>query len=89
VPGGTQRNLAASTAEWEADVSPEDRLVLADAQTSGGLLLCVAPAARDSLLARLAEERTPAAAVIGRCIEGPAGAITVRRHPQATATDVG
>ncbi|HEX5819918.1 MAG TPA: AIR synthase-related protein, partial [Gemmatimonadales bacterium] len=81
VPGGTTRNLAASTTEWEADIAQVDRLLLADAQTSGGLLLAVPPAALDSLLEALAREATPAAAVIGRCLDGPPGAITVRRAP--------
>jgi selenide,water dikinase len=81
VPGGTERNLAASTARWEPDIEPMDRLLLADAQTSGGLLLAVPPDAVDALLARLAEEHAPAAAVIGRCLAGDAGAITVRQAP--------
>jgi selenide,water dikinase len=86
VPGGTTRNLAASTAEWEPEIGQADRLLLADAQTSGGLLLAVAPAARDDLLAALAREATPAAAVIGRCIDGPPGAIMVRRAAQVHAS---
>jgi selenide,water dikinase len=79
VPGGTTRNLAASTAEWEPEIAPADRLLLADAQTSGGLLLAVPPTALGALLAALAAEATPASAVIGRCLDGPPGAIEVRR----------
>jgi selenide,water dikinase len=81
VPGGTTRNLSASTAEWEPEIAQTDRLLLCDAQTSGGLLLAVPPAARVTLLAALAAEETPAAAVIGRCLDGPPGAISVRRAP--------
>jgi selenide,water dikinase len=81
VPGGTTRNLAASTADWEPEISQADRLLLCDAQTSGGLLLAVPPAARSALLAALTAEATPAAAVIGRCLDGPPGAISVRRAP--------
>jgi selenide,water dikinase len=81
VPGGTTRNLAASTAEWEPDIALTDRLLLADAQTSGGLLLAVPPTALSALLAALTAEATPAAAVIGRCLDGPPGAIGVRRAP--------
>jgi selenide,water dikinase len=79
VPGGTTRNLAASTAGWEPEVVHADRLLLADAQTSGGLLLAVPPTALGVLLAALAAEATPASAVIGRCLDGPPGAIEVRR----------
>jgi len=80
VPGGTQRNLAASRASFAADIAPAERLLLADAQTSGGLLLCVPAAARDLLLAELARHDTPAAAVIGRVVPGAPGTIDVRRH---------
>ena len=81
VPGGTTRNLATSTAEWEADIDPADRLLLADAQTSGGLLLAVPPAKEVVLREALDREQTLAAAVIGRCLDGVPGAITVRRAP--------
>lgn len=39
VSGGTRRNLAWVTPSLDADVSQDDLLLLADAQTSGGLLL--------------------------------------------------
>ena len=44
VPGGTQQNLetANSIVEWNNTPEPLS-LLLADAQTSGGLLLCVPP----------------------------------------------
>jgi selenide,water dikinase len=79
VPGGTRRNLAASPARFAADLTEAERLLLADSQTSGGLLLAVAPEAREAVLAALQAERTPAAAVIGRVVAGAAGAITVQR----------
>lgn len=80
VPGGTQRNLAATRATFAPDLAPAERLLLADAQTSGGLLLCVPAGAREVLLAELARHGTPAAAVIGRVLPGAPGAIDVRRH---------
>ncbi len=80
IPGGTQRNLeAADRVEWAADLSPADRLLLADAQTSGGLLLAVPPQHEAALLAALREESTPVAAVIGRIVGGTPGAIRVSR----------
>ncbi len=81
VPGGTQRNLAdleAST-RFDAALGATDRLLLADAQTSGGLLLAVDPARAPALLDALRLRGTPAAAVIGAVTEGPAGTITVKR----------
>jgi len=66
-PGGTRKNLDAVASNLTvADGVPEaDRLLLADAQTSGGLLIAIAPEATDRLLARLEDAKTPAAAVIG------------------------
>ena len=56
VPGGTRRNLAsmAPLVDWSERLSEVDQLVLADAQTSGGLLIAVAPESADALLADLA-----------------------------------
>ena len=63
---------------WEEHIERPARLVLCDAQTSGGLLLAVAPERTGDLLAALQEQATPAAAVIGEVVaEGPAGHISV------------
>jgi len=79
IPGGTERNLAslADAVTFGAGVGQTDRVLLADAQTSGGLLIAVAPERVDALVAALTREGTPAAAVIGRVVAGPAGRVTV------------
>jgi selenium donor protein len=80
VPGGTERNLqAAEKVEWAAELGTTDRLLCVDAQTSGGLLLAVPAENEEALLAALKEERTPAAAVIGRVVAGSPGHIRVTR----------
>ena len=81
VPGGTQRNIeaAAHVTTYEAEVSAADRILLADAQTSGGLLLAVRPDRLGRLLNALEQERTLAAAVIGRLVEGETGKVRVSR----------
>jgi len=68
VPGGTRRNLAsvASFMDWSESVTPEQQLVLADAQTSGGLLMAVAPESLDGLMADLHATGVQSASVIGR-----------------------
>jgi selenide,water dikinase len=84
VPGGTRRNLdealASGRVAFADDVTEAERLLCADAQTSGGLLLAVPPERHDALLAALAAEGTPARAAIGRVTEGVAGAIRVARQ---------
>lgn len=81
VPGGSRNNLAyaAEFSAFDAEVGDIDRLVLADAQTSGGLLLAVAPARLDALLGGLAERSVAARAVVGEVIAGQPGRIEVRR----------
>jgi selenide, water dikinase len=81
VPGGTQRNLEAATqVEWDPGLSPADRYLCVDAQTSGGLLLVVPPEHETALVAALREEGTPAAAVIGRIVAGSPGNVRVSRR---------
>ncbi len=79
VAGGTQRNHAFVSDTTTGARSPEaTQLLLADAQTSGGLLIAVAPDRADDLVAALERHGTLAAAVVGRCVAGPPGHITVR-----------
>jgi selenide, water dikinase len=69
IPGGTRDNLKAAreSADWKS-VSLVQRTLLADAQTSGGLLLCVAESRLPMVLRLLKKGRTPCAAVIGRIV---------------------
>ena len=83
IPGGTTRNVegVADAVSFAGGVDATTRLLLADAQTSGGLLIAVAPDRNDradALVAALRREGTPAAAVIGRVVAGGAGRIAVR-----------
>ena len=67
VPGGTRRNLASVEPfmDWSEALDDVQRLVLADAQTSGGLLIAVDRAAADALLQELHRRGVSAAARIG------------------------
>ena len=78
VPGGTRRNLesAARFTGFDGDVEEVDRLILADAQTSGGLLIAVPEARAAALEAAMARLAVPAVA-IGVIEEGPPGRIAV------------
>ncbi len=79
VAGGTKRNHAFvdPDVEW-AGLSQDEQLLLADAQTSGGLLLAVEPGQAGALVAALVRRDTPAAAVIGHTVEGAPGRIGIR-----------
>lgn len=79
VPGGSQRNLehVSASTRWPDALTEAQKILLCDAQTSGGLLVSVAP--RDA--AKLVESLRAgghAAADIGELVAGKAGAIEVR-----------
>ncbi len=82
IPGGTRRNLSAVTPMLRMHDVPDDlRWVLADAQTSGGLLIAVDSALCDALIQAL-EDEGATGSVIGRILErsfehGPLGRIIV------------
>jgi selenide, water dikinase len=79
VAGGTQRNHAfvSDTTDW-GPLAEAEQLLLADAQTSGGMLIAVAADRTGDLIDELVRRDALAAAVVGRCAAGPAGRITVR-----------
>lgn len=69
VPGGTLDNLKLSQKNVDWRKTPRSlRVLLADAQTSGGLLLCVAPRQLSPVLKLLRKHRAPCAAVIGKIV---------------------
>jgi selenide,water dikinase len=83
VPGGSKGNLCAADhfADWHPEIPPALRMVACDAQTSGGLLLCVPPATLDEVLAILDDHQTLSAANIGTITEAPDDGPTIRVEP--------
>lgn len=79
VPGGSRRNqaFADTWTRWDDGVSPLQRTIATDAQTSGGLLLAVDPSRCDGLRQEL-HDAGDVAALVGRLTDGPAGSIRVR-----------
>lgn len=73
IPEGTSRNLTAYAPHtvWADDVPDHERVLMNDAQTSGGLLMFVPGARRGKLITALRKEGVPAA-YIGDVIDGPA-----------------
>jgi selenide,water dikinase len=70
-PGGTHRNLESvdDIIKWQPGVDEMVKLLLADAQTSGGLLISVASDKKDRLLGELEAAGVGIRAVIGEIVE--------------------
>jgi selenide,water dikinase len=78
ISGGTMANTERMSASTTIDpaVPAEVAVLLHDAQTSGGLLLAVAPESAEALLADLTERGLPAA-LIGAVVAGAGGRVEV------------
>jgi selenide,water dikinase len=79
VPGGSRANLryVAENVRWDPDIGDDEKLILADAQTSGGLLIAVNEQRLPALLTGLEARGVRTRAVIGTVTEGDAGKIVV------------
>lgn len=79
VPGGSKRNLAfvETFVSFDDTIDPVQRLILADAQTSGGLLFAVASDRAGDLLHALDAHGVPVFGDIGVITEDPSGRIRV------------
>ncbi len=77
--GGTERNHADATGavDW-GDLPLPGQFLLADAQTSGGLLIAVDSESAPRLVEELRVRSAEAWAVVGRIVTGPPGTVTVR-----------
>jgi selenide,water dikinase len=71
-PGATSRNLAhyRERLTWQTGLAAHAPQLLADPQTSGGLLLAVAPDRAESLCDELRARGCLASAIVGRLVEG-------------------
>jgi selenide, water dikinase len=81
VPAGTRSNLryVGDKMTWADSITEDEKLMLADAQTSGGLLIAVSPDKLDALLKGLSARGVKTRAVIGEVMAGEAGRITVEQ----------
>ena len=70
-PGGTHRNLHSvnPVVAWGSQISNEAKLVLCDAQTSGGLLMSVPAGKVDDLMAAMSRRGVSGVVVIGEVVE--------------------
>ena len=69
-PGGTRRNLESvdGLVKWHSTIDESTRLLLCDAQTSGGLLISVPVDKRDQLLKELEAAGVETRAVVGEIV---------------------
>ena len=79
-PAGLYRNreFYSPCVEIASGVSTSKQDVLFDPQTSGGLLICLAPRKAERLLARLQQAGIEEAAIIGEVVSRPEGVVTAR-----------
>ena len=79
IPAGSWSNLDSleTAVVWAPGLRENANIVLADAQTSGGLLIAVGPAKTESLLRELHRLGVAEAVVIGEMVEDPQGRIWV------------
>ena len=82
-PGGTHRNLESldGVVDWHANITELTKILLADAQTSGGLLMAVAPDKLDALLNALADAGVETRAVIGEILKHDASEAAISVVP--------
>lgn len=68
IPGGSLKNLKHAETETHFDdkVQQQQKIIYADAQTSGGLLLSVPDANLDAVMETLEETEAPCATIIGQ-----------------------
>ncbi len=80
VPGGTENNLTylESRIKWPADISQIFKLILCDAQTSGGLLISLPAAEAGKMVGLLRKKGVTHAANIGRFTRPGKGMIEIR-----------
>jgi selenide, water dikinase len=80
VPGGSRKNQEAadSLTDW-GEATPEQKAVLTDAQTSGGLLLAVPAPRVDAVLRLLKRYHTLCAAIVGRIVKSARPRIWIRQ----------
>ena len=82
IPGGSRENLKTANAfvQWNGATEAQ-KYLLTDAQTSGGLLLCVPSCNLAEMLKVLKEHRTPCIAVIGKIVRTAKARIRIVASP--------
>jgi selenide,water dikinase len=80
-PGGTKKNWLyyKQWLDFAPDITMDEQTLVCDAQTSGGMLICVPAAKADALVASLKKHKALAASVIGELVADHPGRVAVTR----------
>lgn len=80
ISNGTRNNIRflAEHVSWDSDVTEEQRVILCDAQTSGGLLIAVPAGRREEMAQALEHAGCLAYVEIGQLVKGTPGKIRIR-----------
>lgn len=81
IPGGTLNNMKhmEKGTIWDPAISRLDKIILSDAQTSGGLLICIPGKVSENLLNDLHKQKIREAAIIGKMIRKGTGKVTIKQ----------
>jgi len=79
IPGGTEANLSFVSPHvfWDKMITDTDKVILCDAQTSGGLLIAIPDKSANDMLAKLHQAGVVSAVQIGKIEPGDDGKIKV------------
>ncbi|MBI9055407.1 MAG: selenide, water dikinase SelD [Bacteroidales bacterium] len=81
IPGGSTNNLNhfSKYIDWGNDVSDIEKIILSDAQTSGGLLFTIPQDQKDAVIDELKKVGIDSSTHIGNCVSKGNGIITVKK----------
>ncbi|MFO7828280.1 MAG: selenide, water dikinase SelD, partial [Bacteroidales bacterium] len=81
IPGGSKNNLSyfSKYVEWDNQISDIEKIILSDAQTSGGLLFSVSQNEKEQVLSRIKNAGITNAAHIGNITKKGTGKILVKK----------
>ena len=79
IPGGSTNNLNhfSKYIDWDTNLSEIEKIILCDAQTSGGLLFTIPMSQKDEVIKQLKESGIEFASHVGNCVSKGNGVISV------------
>ena len=90
VPGGTHRNLSSMDqyVKWHPSITDQQKLLLCDAQTSGGLLISVSPEKADLLIGEMSQVGLTETRIVGKVLAEDPQPVEVGPLPPPTGLTI-